>query len=62
MLYLSINYLVYLLLKVVFGGGVLAGIALGLAYYFLIRKVVVYIVFVGCFPIYRRKLEVNMQE
>ena len=33
-----------------------------LGYYFLVRKVVTYIVFPGCFPLYRRKLENGLQE
>ena len=61
-LFILVNYLIYLLLELIIGRGLLALAAIFLTYYFLIRKVVTYIIFPGYFPIYRRKLEVQNQE
>lgn len=54
-----VNYLIYLVLKLVVGRGLFAIVAIGLAYYFLVRKVVTYLIFPGSFCIYRRRLEVQ---
>lgn len=60
--FLFLNYLVYLLLKLLTTSALAAWAILSFSYYFLIRRVTTYLVFPGCFPIYRRKLEVTFQE
>lgn len=61
-IFLLINYLVFLLLRLICGRTWLALLAIILSYYFLIRKIVTYVIFPGCFPLFRRKLEVQYQE
>jgi len=58
-IFLLINYLVFLVLRFVFQSAWLAVVVSAVLYYAFIRRVVTYVIFPGCFPVFRRKLEVN---
>lgn len=60
--FLLLNYLTYLLLNLFVQRKWLSLLLIFAGYYFLVRRVVTYLVFPGCFPIYRRKIEVNLQQ
>lgn len=62
LLFLLVNYLVFLLLRVFLLRSWLSITVILLSYYFLVRKVVTYIVFPGSFPLYRRKIENDFQK
>ena len=61
-IFILINYLIYLLLKLITGRKLIAIPIMLLSYYFLIRKAVTYIIFPGSLCLYRRKLEHDFQQ
>ena len=61
-LFILVNYLIYMLLKLITGHHFIALPTLLICYYFLIRRVVTYVIFPGSLPLFRRKLENDMQK
>ena len=60
--FLFLNYLIFRLLELILQQALLPIGLMLLGYYSLGRRVVTYLVFPGCFPLYARKLEVSYQE
>ena len=62
LVFLLVNYVIFLIIDLPVGSGWLSFSAILLGYYFMIRRIITYVIFPGCFPIFLRRLEVTMQE